>query len=100
MTQMRQRCIFQKRQPLPISRNISPRLEKLLSQRSLIFDQEDGFPVMMAAAESRRRHLPDRSPTDIVTPDATSGPAEWGRYHDAVREAARSFDDPEEGDIH
>lgn len=47
-----------------------------------------------------RHEIPNRPQTDLITPDATSGPAEWGRYHDAVREAARSFDNPKEGDIH
>jgi hypothetical protein len=54
---------------------------------------EGEFPVLLA--DDGRRELPE-----IITPDSTSGPAEWGRYHDAVREAARSFDDPQEGDIH
>lgn len=62
-----------------------------------------GLPVLLAddpkdnpfILKHRRRDLPE-----IITPDATSGPAEWGRYHDAVREAARSFDNPQEGDIH
>jgi hypothetical protein len=61
-----------------------------------------GLPILLAEPRktnpfierSKRGELPE-----IVTPDATSGPAEWGRYHDAVREAARSFDAPEEGDI-
>jgi hypothetical protein len=67
----------------------------------VIFFDEGGNPIMLeAAAGSRRRVLPNRASADLVTPDATSGPAEWGRYHDAVREAARSFDDPHEGDIH
>jgi hypothetical protein len=67
---------------------------------------EKGFPVLFAvqtetppkkkrASEPGNENLPD-----LVTPDATSGPAEWGRYHDAVREAARSFDNPDVGDVH
>lgn len=59
---------------------------------------QGGFPILLA--EPRRRELPQEDLPEIVTPDGTSGPAEWGRYHDAVREAARSFDNPQEGDIH
>jgi hypothetical protein len=54
------------------------------------------MPVLFSA---KKRELPSGVGTEIVTPDSTSGPAEWGRYHDAVREAARSFDNPQEGDI-
>lgn len=60
-----------------------------------------GFPVLFADTTKRNPFI-DKSRgklPEIVTPDGTSGPAEWGRYHDAVREAARSFDTPEEGDI-
>jgi hypothetical protein len=65
------------------------------------------MPVLLADSSERsrephhrRRSLPDESRAEIVTPDGTSGPAEWGRYHDAVRDAARSYDNPQVGDIH
>lgn len=55
------------------------------------------MPVLFSA---KKREVTEKSgTTELVTPDGTSGPAEWGRYHDAVREAARSFDHPQEGDI-
>lgn len=66
-----------------------------MSVNKYIFKDEDGMPVLFTA---KKKEI-DESSTELVTPDATSGPAEWGRYHDAVREAARSFDHPEEGDI-
>lgn len=68
-----------------------------------MIEDEAGFPLFLAdspRSHPPRRTLPDDSRTEIVTPDATSGPAEWGRYHDAVREASRSYDNPQEGDIH
>jgi hypothetical protein len=75
----------------------------LSDKRAVTINDEYGYPVFFAAKGSpdrRQQLLPDESKAEIVTPDATSGPAEWGRYHDAVREAARSFDAPAEGDIH
>lgn len=71
-----------------------------MPERNIFFvEDESGFPSLHAAVETppspRERPIPP-----LVTPSATSGPAEWGRYHDAVREAARSFDNPQEGDIH
>lgn len=60
-------------------------------------DEDTGFPVLLA--EPRRHEIPRENLPEIITPDGTSGPAEWGRYHDAVREASRSFDNPQEGDI-
>jgi hypothetical protein len=60
---------------------------------------EGRFPTMLAAAESKHKASNSELP-EIVTPDGTSGPAEWGRYHDAVREASRSFDNPDVGDVH
>ncbi len=53
---------------------------------------KDGLPVLLADVEEE---IPE-----LVMPSSTSGPAEWGRYHDAVRECARSFDSPQEGDIY
>jgi hypothetical protein len=55
-----------------------------------------GLPILLT--EPTRRELHEHH-SEIVTPDSTSGPAEWGRYHDAVRECSRSFDNPEDGDI-
>jgi hypothetical protein len=67
-------------------------LEKLLS---LLDTDERGIPVLLADPTPPPRHdLPE-----IVTPDGTSGPAEWGRYHDAVREASRSYDNPDHAEI-
>lgn len=63
-----------------------------------IIVHEGGFPRMIAAAEPPK-HKPPKETSDLVTPDETSGPAEWGRYHDAVREASRSFDNPSAGDV-
>lgn len=54
------------------------------------------MPVLFS---SRKREIPQESLPELVTPDSTSGPSEYGRYHDAVREAARSLDAPQEGDI-
>jgi hypothetical protein len=74
------------------------------NRKAKILKDEKGFPVLFATRESNSdktpRHLTDHPRSEIITPSATSGPAEWGRYHDAVREAARSFDHPQEGDIH
>jgi hypothetical protein len=57
-----------------------------------LFEIDDrGVPILLADHESE---LPE-----IVTPDATSGRAEWGRYSDAVREASRTYDDPGESEI-
>ena len=74
-----------------------------MSANKQFINDERGFPVLFAASTTRK--APPREPAnenlpELVTPDATSGPAEWGRYHDAVREAARSFDNPDVGDIH
>lgn len=66
------------------------------SDRQFLED-ENGFPILFAVSKTKR--LPDTR-AELVTPDATSGAAEYGRYHDAVREASRSFDNPQEGDIH
>lgn len=57
----------------------------------------DGLPVLFSGAN---KDLPKETDASLITPDSTSGPAEWGRYHDAVREAARTIDNPQEGDIH
>lgn len=64
--------------------------------KGYIYKPEDSkFPVMLVAAEPGH----DDSLPDLVTPGDTSGPAEWGRYSDAVREAARTYDNPDIGDI-
>lgn len=73
-----------------------------MPQDKRLIETDDGFPILLAEPRRSpppRRALPDDPRAEIVTPDATSGLAEWGRYHDAVREAARSFDNPQEGDI-
>lgn len=64
-------------------------------------EDENGFPVLFALPRETSHPLadPDGLP-ELVTPDATSGRAEWGRYQDAVREAARTFDRSHGGDIH
>lgn len=64
---------------------------------SYIFRDEHGMPVLFTA---QKKEAPNENLPDLITPDSTSGPAEWGRYHDAVREASRSFDNPDVGDIH
>jgi hypothetical protein len=68
-------------------------------RRTIFLEDENGFPQLVAAVETPPSP-PERKIPDLITPDHTSGPAEWGRYHDAVREASRSFDHPEEGDVH
>lgn len=73
------------------------------TRKAKVLNDEHGFPVLFATSNGEKRNptlLKDTPRSEIITPDATSGPAEWGRYHDAVREAARSFDSPEDGDIH
>jgi hypothetical protein len=76
-------------------------LDKSLLENKEYIEDEHGYPVLFAVPQTqRRRPLKEENLPEIVTPDGTSGPAEWGRYHDAVREAARSFDNPQEGDIH
>lgn len=67
-----------------------------MSDRTYIFRDENRMPVLFAV---RPQEVSTDDLPDLVTPDSTSGPAEYGRYHDAVREAARSLDAPQEGDI-
>lgn len=81
-----------------------PKLDQALREGyqgrvTLFLEDENGFPQLVEAAEPAPPSPPPREIPPLVTPDHTSGPAEWGRYHDAVREAARSFDHPQEGDI-
>src|SRR5438309_4246699 len=101
---MRTRCICLNQRRQKTRKNISRRLVMLLPNRRIIVDGRN-MPVLLADPEKSRgsdhgrRTLPDESRAEIVTPDATSGPAEWGRYHNAVREASRSFDNPGQGDI-
>ena len=72
-----------------------------MAERVTVFmEDENGFPSLIYAPEAPASSPPVRETPPLVTPHATSGPAEWGRYHDAVREASRTFDHPEEGDIH
>lgn len=60
---------------------------------------KNGFPILLAEPDRKKTPIGNESRADLITPDHTSGPAEWGRYHDAVREASRTFDNPQEGDI-